>query len=195
MRTLVSSSVHDQEIKHSRFRARAVRIDDPNTATTTLLALSDPEATHNCWAWRIGARYRFSDDGEPGGTAGRPILAAIEKRDLDHVLVVVTRWYGGIKLGAGGLARAYGGTSARCLARAEVELVYPQVRIRAAVPFAHTSTAYRVVATHGGSAESEEWTESGLVLVFSVDEPVAEDAIAALVDATRGQASAARLNT
>ena len=85
--------------------------------------VGDPLATHNCWAYRIGQAYRFSDDGEPGGTAGRPILQAIEGQGFDQVVVVVTRWYGGIKLGAGGLARAYGGSAAECLrlaARCEI---------------------------------------------------------------------------
>ncbi|CAM5191071.1 YigZ family protein [Oligella ureolytica] len=59
--------------------------------------------------------YRFNDDGEPGGTAGRPILAAIEGRDLTNIVVLVIRYYGGIKLGTGGLVRAYGGTAAKCL--------------------------------------------------------------------------------
>ncbi|UUE98505.1 YigZ family protein [Xanthomonas hortorum pv. pelargonii] len=62
-----------------------------------------------------GREYRSSDDGEPSGTAGRPILAAIDGQGYDRVVVVVTRWYGGIKLGAGGLMRAYGGTAAECL--------------------------------------------------------------------------------
>jgi putative IMPACT (imprinted ancient) family translation regulator len=61
---------------------------------------------------------RFNDDGEPAGTAGRPILQAIEGQGMDRVVVVVKRWYGGIKLGAGGLMRAYGGTAAECLRRA-----------------------------------------------------------------------------
>src|SRR3546814_18000784 len=79
---------------------------------------SVPDATHNCWAWRIGDDYRSNDDGEPAGTAGRPILAAIDGQGMDRVVVVVTRWFGGIKLGAGGLVRAYGGTAAECLRRA-----------------------------------------------------------------------------
>ncbi len=63
------------------------------------------DATHNCWAYRHGQDYRSSDDGEPAGTAGRPILAAIDGQGFDRVMVVVTRWFG-IKLGAGGLVRA-----------------------------------------------------------------------------------------
>src|SRR5689334_10565916 len=69
------------------------------------------DATHNCYAWRLapdGLQYRFADDGEPSGTAGKPILHSLQQRDLVNTLVVVTRYFGGTKLGAGGLARAYG---------------------------------------------------------------------------------------
>lgn len=61
----------------------------------------DPSTTHQCWAWKIGHQVRFNDDGEPSGTAGRPILATIEGNELTNVLVLVNRWYGGIKLGTG----------------------------------------------------------------------------------------------
>lgn len=104
-----------QEIRKSRFLANAAPVDEPEQALTFLADIGDALATHNCWAYRIGHVYRFSDDGEPGGTAGRPILQAIEGQGFDRVVVVVTRWYGGIKLGAGGLARAYGGCAAECL--------------------------------------------------------------------------------
>ena len=73
---------------------------------------------HHCWAYRIGQAYRFNDDGEPSSSAGKPILAAIDGQGFDHVVVVVTRWFGGIKLGVGGLIRAYGGTAAQCLQHA-----------------------------------------------------------------------------
>ena len=104
-----------QEIRKSRFLANAAPVDEPEQALAFLADIGDPLATHNCWAYRIGQQYRFSDDGEPGGTAGRPILQAIEGQGFDRVIVVVTRWYGGIKLGVGGLARAYGGCAAECL--------------------------------------------------------------------------------
>src|SRR5690606_40308537 len=87
-------------------------------AKAFIAAHSDREANHNCWAWRIGQAYRFSDDGEPGGTGGKPILQAIDGQSLDRVAVVVTRWFGGILLGSGGLIRAYGGTAAMCLREA-----------------------------------------------------------------------------
>jgi len=113
-----------EEIKKSRFHTLAAPITSAAEAQAFIERQSDPAATHNCWAWKVGQQYRFSDDGEPGGTAGRPILAAIEGQDCDNVAVLVIRWYGGIQLGTGGLARAYGGGASKCLQGGErVELV------------------------------------------------------------------------
>ena len=76
--TLADPSTHLLEVRHSRFLAHASAADTPEAALAFLAVVNDPAATHNCWAYRIGALYRSSDDGEPAGTAGRPILAAIE---------------------------------------------------------------------------------------------------------------------
>ena len=93
--TLAAPARHALEVKKSRFLALATPVDSPERALAWLREVADRDATHNCWAYRISQSYRSSDDGEPGGTAGRPILAAIEGQDLDQVMVVVTRWYGG----------------------------------------------------------------------------------------------------
>ncbi len=84
------------EIKHSRFVARAAPVISPEQAQTFLQTIRDLNATHNCWAYKIGPLYRFTDDGEPAGTAGRPILSAIEGQGLEGVMVVVTRYFGGV---------------------------------------------------------------------------------------------------
>jgi putative IMPACT (imprinted ancient) family translation regulator len=101
----------EQIIKKSTFRAVAIPIDTEETARLALQTIATGTgANHNCWAWRIGQAYRFSDDGEPNGTAGKPILAAIDGQSIDCVILVVSRWFGGVLLGTGGLMRAYGGT-------------------------------------------------------------------------------------
>ncbi|MEW5318724.1 MAG: hypothetical protein WDW38_009920 [Sanguina aurantia] len=98
-------NVAQADIRKSRFIAQAAAVTSPGAALAFVHEASDGDATHNGWAYRLGQDYRFNDDGEPGGTAGRPILQAIEGQAMDGVVVVVTRWYGGIKLGAGGLVR------------------------------------------------------------------------------------------
>src|SRR5690606_37931491 len=105
-------------IKKSRFIAVAAPVCSLEQAQDFLLSQHDASATHQCWAWKINGQSRINDDGEPSGTAGRPILAVIEGQQLDNILVLVSRWYGGVKLGTGGLVRAYGGTAQLCLQQA-----------------------------------------------------------------------------
>lgn len=114
----------EEEIKKSRFQAFATPVESEQDIKDFLEAYRDTTTTHQCWAWKIGHNVRFNDDGEPSGTAGRPILATIEGNELTNVLVLVNRWYGGIKLGTGGLVRAYGGCAGQCLILAEkIELI------------------------------------------------------------------------
>lgn len=113
-----------EEIKKSRFLTRCFPIASVSEAENILASIRQEEATHHCFAWKFYQNYRFNDDGEPTGTAGKPILNAIEGRNCDCVLVAVTRWFGGIKLGTGGLVRAYGGGASRALQKADlIELV------------------------------------------------------------------------
>ena len=97
------------EIRKSRFIGLAIPVEDRQAAMTELDALRalHPGATHVCWALLAGGQSGMSDDGEPSGTAGRPILEVLRHHDVDGVLAAVVRYYGGIKLGAGGLVRAY----------------------------------------------------------------------------------------
>ncbi|WP_392559671.1 IMPACT family protein [Orbus mooreae] len=116
--TLISPYTITEEIKKSRFIVNASPINNTEQASHFIAQVSELSATHNCWAWKLGNQYRFNDDGEPTSTAGRPILAAIEGQDCDNVVVVVTRYFGGIKLGTGGLIRAYGSSASHCLQQA-----------------------------------------------------------------------------
>ena len=122
--TIASQVTFEQDIKKSRFQAIAVPVQSEQAVKDFLALHKDNTTTHQCWAWKIGNNVRFNDDGEPSGTAGRPILATIEGNELSNVLVLVNRWYGGIKLGPGGLVRAYGGCAGQCLLLADkIELI------------------------------------------------------------------------
>ena len=131
--TLAAPAEFEQTIKHSRFLARAWPVESQAEIDAQLAVIHEQEASHHCWAWRLAGEYRCYDANEPAGTAGRPILAAIEGQGLEAVLVIVTRWYGGVKLGTGGLIRAYGGCAAECLRLAErrtiVELTEIELRL------------------------------------------------------------------
>ncbi|MGB7364824.1 MAG: YigZ family protein [Rhodococcus sp. (in: high G+C Gram-positive bacteria)] len=114
-------------IERSRFRARAAHVDTEADALALVAQASAEygDAGHHCWAFVVGAdqehrRQRCSDDGEPGGTAGVPMLGVLTGRNLVDVAVVVSRWFGGVKLGAGGLVRAYSGAVSAVLDSAAV---------------------------------------------------------------------------
>lgn len=105
------------EINKSKFLAHVRHVESEEAARDFVLTIRKKyfDATHNCSAWVLGERgdkQKSNDDGEPGGTAGNPILEAIKKNGLTNCVVVVTRYFGGIKLGAGGLIRAYSHTAA-----------------------------------------------------------------------------------
>jgi len=112
------SASYESNIKRSRFIANVIPCRDENTVKERLkeLCVIHRQANHNCWAYVLGTEPgHFSDAGEPSGTAGRPILREITRSELINLLVVVTRYFGGVKLGTRGLIEAYSGTAAQAL--------------------------------------------------------------------------------
>lgn len=188
--TLKQDAHHREEVKGSIFLAYGSRADTPEQAAAFLQTLQTrhPDATHLCWAHRIGDQYRFSDGGEPGGTAGQPILRAIEGQGLDHVVVGVIRYFGGTKLGAGGLARAYGGTAAEALRTAERHEEKPRTKILVEVSFEHLGSLHRLLSTFAMENRAEEYTESGIRIRGSLPAHELDRFRSELRDATRGQA-------
>lgn len=166
--TLAAPCEYREEIRKSRFIALAAPADSPQAAQAFIAAHGDRAASHNCWAWKCGAQYRFSDDGEPGGTAGRPILAAIEGQDCDQVAVLVIRWYGGIQLGTGGLARAYGGSAAKCLQGGERIALVERLPAQCHVPFAELARIRARLAEWQVSIEGEAFDASGALLQLAL---------------------------
>lgn len=162
--TLATPTSFLLEVKHSRFIVHAAPVTAPQAALDFIAAVGDPDATHNCWAYRIGSEYRFNDDGEPAGTAGRPILAAIDGQGLDQVVAVVTRWFGGIKLGAGGLVRAYGGSAAECLRVAPRRILVAHVTVELDYPFEDTGTVHAALSAHAAEKLDERFGAHGAQL-------------------------------
>ena len=193
LQALAGRCQHEQDIKKSRFLALAAPVDSPEGALAFVQEVSDPAATHNCWAYRIGQAYRFNDDGEPGGTAGRPILQAIEGQGIDHAVVVVTRWYGGIKLGAGGLARAYGGTAAECLRLAERVAIVPMATLALSCDFADLALLKARLPELGAAITDETFTVTGADLLVQVPQAQVDEAQARITDITRGRSEARRV--
>ncbi|UVK99434.1 YigZ family protein [Pseudomonas sp. B21-048] len=185
--TLSGFCEYREEIRKSRFIALAGPITSASDAQAFIEQHSDLNASHNCWAWKLGDQCRSSDDGEPGGTAGRPILAAIEAQDCDQVAVLVIRWYGGIQLGTGGLARAYGGGAKKCLQGApKIELII-RVPVSCACGFGELVLVKLRVAELGGLVVEETFTANGVELRLAVGEAQIDTLQSQLADLSRGR--------
>lgn len=131
--TIQATGQHDLEIKKSRFITDIARVTTEDEAKAFLATVSarEPKANHHCWAYVLGEHdeiQRESDNGEPSGTAGVPILTVLQRNQLHNVIAVVTRYFGGIKLGAGGLIRAYSNATSTAI---EAVGVVKRVRQRA----------------------------------------------------------------
>lgn len=185
--TLAARAAHALEVKHSRFIVHAAPVTAPEGALAFLAEVADPAATHNCWAYRIGTLYRFSDDGEPAGTAGRPILAAIGGQGYDQVVAVVTRWFGGIKLGAGGLVRAYGGAAAECLRLAPRQPLIAYCEVALGYPFEATGAVHATLAQFGAEKLGEDFLAEGAVLRLRLPADRLDALKTHLRDATRNR--------
>ena len=190
-RTVTRTHAREEVVKGSSFIAFVTPVQSVDDALTKLneVRTEHAEATHNPFAYRVGPEMRFSDDGEPGGTAGRPLLEVLQKRGLDFVLAVVTRYYGGTKLGAGGLVRSYSGSLARVLDEAGVVTVRETVTRAVSVPFSDMDAVHRLLGAWAGLRKGEAaYSAAGLelnVTLYADDETFLADA---LTEATRGEA-------
>ncbi|ENX41039.1 IMPACT family protein [Acinetobacter sp. NIPH 2100] len=184
--TIASSVTFEEDIKKSRFQAIAAVVENEQQVKTFLEESKDLSTTHQCWAWKIGHHVRFNDDGEPSGTAGRPILATIEGNDLTNIIVLVNRWYGGIKLGTGGLVRAYGGCAGQCLLLAEKIELIEKKQIRFSCWFNEWAIIqYELMQQQ--IEYQENYTETGVVVDARIQVHQIEPLKLKLQDVTRGR--------
>jgi uncharacterized YigZ family protein len=178
-------------IRGSRFLGRVARADDEAAARRLVdeARTAHPDASHHVAAWRVGAALAADDDGEPGGSAGRPMLEVLRKRDLDHVAAVCVRWFGGTKLGAGGLARAYGGTVAKALDTAGTRTVHPTVEAWVTAPHARADAVHRLLDAWPEAAKgAPRYDAAGLAIPVTVRADRHARLARALADATAGDA-------
>jgi len=187
MLTLTGPSSIEIEIKRSRFIAHAGRVDSLADTLAFYESVADPSATHNCWAWRLDHQYRFDDDGEPASTAGKPILSAIEGKGLDHVMVVVTRYFGGIKLGVGGLVRAYSGSAAKCIDQASIIEIQPRVECSIHAGFNWTGQVYAALEACDAQKLAEQFRDDGIEIQVEITKSLFEKLKSMLRDTTRGE--------
>ena len=169
----------------SRFLAVVGPAADEAAAKALLAALERemPDATHHCWAWRLGSppRERSSDAGEPAGTAGMPMLQVLRGAGLSDVMAVVVRWFGGTKLGKGGLARAYAAAVREALPGLPVAARVPTARIAIEIPYDKVGAVKRLLRPPEVELEAEEYGASAR-LRLAVHEERVESLREALAD-------------
>jgi uncharacterized YigZ family protein len=181
-------------IRQSRFVVHAAPVADQAATLAFFEVVADPSASHNCWAWRLDpGQQRFNDDGEPAGTAGKPILSAIEGKGLNRVMVVVTRYFGGILLGVGGLVRAYGGSAARCLDQASLVEHHPVCHCLVKADFVWTGAVHAALAGCEARKLEETHVADGLQMRVEVRLDRLRQLQNLLRDTTRGSASLQRI--
>ncbi len=168
--------------KGSRFLAVIGPAADEAAAKAVLSSLQREfaDATHHCWAWRLGSppRERSSDAGEPAGTAGVPILQVLRGAGLSDALAVVVRWFGGVKLGKGGLARAYAAAAREALQGLPVAVRVPRARLAVEVPYEKVGAVKRLLRPPEIELESEEYGAAARLVLA-----VHEERLAALREA------------
>ena len=190
-RTLLGQGTGEYEEKHSRFIGLAQFADTEEKALAVLngVRAGNRTARHNVYAYvlREGNRTRYSDDGEPAKTAGLPVLEAIRHAGLTDCVVVVTRYFGGILLGTGGLVRAYTASAAAALAAAQVVTVRACVRCRITVEYGLYERAMLLISGAGAQAEEPVFTDK-VELCFVLPAGQEQPLIPAFRELTRGAA-------
>ena len=186
------ASAHELEIdkiKRSRFIGLASPCADEAEAKAFIESIRGRfhDARHHAFAWRLGEQTRAADDGEPHHSAGAPILREIDGRELDRLVVVVVRYFGGIKLGTGGLVRAYGGAAAAVLDEAPRARVLIRTPLRVRYDYPIASAVQRVLHQHGLEPAQAEYAARVCLTLHLEDERV-EGVMSELRDASGGAA-------
>lgn len=197
-RTIARPSRAELTVKASRFIGEAMPVETADEALEELDTIRKREhtASHHCFAYRIGSdavEFRYSDDGEPTGTGGPPILRHIDGRDLTNLVVVVTRYYGGTNLGTGGLIRAYGDVAATALddARVVTKILREQVSLR--FQYDDTSPAMHTINQFDAPILDTNYSEDTEVIV-NVRRAEAKGLCAMFTSALAGRGTATRLD-
>ena len=190
-RTIKEDGQVQEEIKKSRFICHAKRVYSEQEAHDFITAIKKEhyKATHNCSAFIIGERSeikRTSDDGEPSGTAGVPMLGVLENHNLTNVCVVVTRYFGGIKLGAGGLIRAYAGSVALAVKEIGIIEIKEQAGISIQMSYAQYQEYNNFLKEHTLMELDTNFTDQVNTMIY-VDKEEKENIKAALVEFFNGK--------
>ena len=186
--SLATPAHHELVIKKSRFIACIEPVSGRQEAQARVAQIKaeHPDAAHVCWALLAGGQSAAHDDGEPGGTAGRPMLEVLRHQELEGVMASVVRYFGGVKLGAGGLVRAYTDAVAQALLTAEKIPLIKQAQLACSVPYAMEGLVRREVEL-AQSQLQEVLHGSVVTLHFALPQSQAVALMARLSESGRGQ--------
>jgi uncharacterized YigZ family protein len=186
--TILAPVHHELIIKKSRFIACVQPMPDRAGAQKIVAGLrsAHPGAAHVCWALLAGGQSAAVDDGEPSGTAGRPMLDVLRHQDLEGVLATVVRYFGGIKLGAGGLVRAYTDSVAQALLAADKVAIVRLRQLRCQVPYPLEGLLRRELEGAGATLDAVEHADL-VTFTFSLPEGKAAALVARLNEAGNGR--------
>jgi uncharacterized YigZ family protein len=186
--TLLAPVHHELIIKKSRFISCVQPMADRAAAQKVVARLraEHPGAAHVCWALLAGGQSAAVDDGEPSGTAGRPMLDVLRHQDLEGVLATVVRYFGGVKLGAGGLVRAYTDSVAQALLQAEKIAIIRQRTLRCALPYPLEGLVRRELELAGAALEGVDHGDQ-VVVKLSLPDDKADALVARLNEAGSGR--------
>ncbi|MBP8148486.1 MAG: YigZ family protein [Limnohabitans sp.] len=186
--SLAAPAHHELVIKKSRFIAciEPVTGREQAQARVAQLKAEHPDAAHVCWALLAGGQSAANDDGEPGGTAGRPMLEVLRHQELEGVMASVVRYFGGVKLGAGGLVRAYTDAVAQAVLAANKIPLVKQTQLACSVPYALEGLVRREVELAGASLLDVQHG-SVVSLRFALPEPQAAGLVQRLSESGQGK--------
>lgn len=192
-RTIKEDNQHEVEIKKSRFICFLKRIETEEEAKAFIQQIKKEhwKANHNCSAFVLGDHHeiqRSSDDGEPSGTAGVPMLEVMKKNDLINVCAVVTRYFGGTKLGAGGLIRAYSGSVAQAIVHTGIVEGRLQQEVFVQLDYSNWGKMENFIASENLAVKDTQFTNR-VVVTCMVDENQVDDFEAQVTDLLNGQVS------
>ena len=189
--TIASRASYEFKVKGSRFIGIGVPVENEDDALTALNDIRKKEfsATHHCYAYTVGIeseKFKYSDDGEPNGTAGRPIYNAIVGRKIQNILVVVVRYYGGTKLGTGGLTRAYTQATIDMLNKANIveKLICEQLSF--SIPFSFYDRMMRIINAGKFTILSQDFAEE-VSMEIEIRKSKVEQFITEFIEITGGK--------
>lgn len=198
--TIQSEVEVETKVKGSRFIGRTFLVSTVDEAKEKLEAVRKQEyqATHNCYAYIVGIEtqeieYKYSDDGEPGSTAGKPIYDMLCGHDVTNCLVVVTRYFGGTKLGTGGLVRAYSDSARQALSKSGRKEHFVTGTVRVKIDFSYYDAVLKIAHESGAVQSDAEFTDT-VTMRLTVRESRIDRLIETIIEGTNGKAEIEKID-